>query len=87
LVITADCLALDDKLLSLNQQGQEDVNVNISVSKMADVDERRAGLRSVVPNDVAITRIAARRTRVGAVQEQAGRNAGRASRASRTNCG
>jgi hypothetical protein len=70
LVVTADRLALDDKLLSLNQQGQEDVDVNISISKMTDVDEGRAGLGRTAPEDITIARIAARGPSVGAVQEQ-----------------
>jgi hypothetical protein len=65
-------LALNDNLLSLNQQGQEDVDVNISISKMADVNRSRTGLGGIVPDDVAIAGVAASCCRVGAVQEQIG---------------
>jgi hypothetical protein len=63
-------LALNDKLLSVGEQCQENINVNIVVSQMADADRCRASLRCIVPNDVAITGIATRRTCVGKIKEQ-----------------
>jgi hypothetical protein len=70
LIIAADCLALDDELFCVRQQRQENINVHIVVSQMADVNCGRAGLGSAVPNDVTITRIAARSTCIGAIEEQ-----------------
>jgi hypothetical protein len=62
-------LALDDDLLANREKRQEDVNVHIVVSEVADIDLRGAGLGRGVPKDVTVARIAGSRTRVGAVKE------------------
>jgi hypothetical protein len=72
LIVAADSLALNDKLFSVGEQRQENINVDIIVSQMADIDRSRARLCGVVPNNVAIARIAARGGRIGAIQKQIG---------------
>jgi hypothetical protein len=62
---------LDDDLFANVQKGQEDVDVYAVIRQMADVDLRGAGLRGIVPDNVAVAGVARRGPRVGAVQEQA----------------
>jgi hypothetical protein len=71
LIVGAAALALDDDLFANVQKRQEDVDVYAVIRQMADVDLRGAGLRSVVPDNVAVAGVARRGSRVGAVQEQA----------------
>ena len=88
LVVGAIALALDDDLLANAQERQEDVNVHVVVSQVADIDLRGASLGGVVPKNVTVAGIAGGRTRVGAVKEQVGGCARSASRTSRTgDCG
>jgi hypothetical protein len=61
---------LDDKLLGVSEQCQENINVDAVVSQMADKDVRRAGLRGIVPNDVAVTGIAGCGPSVRHIEEQ-----------------
>jgi hypothetical protein len=70
LVIATGCLALDDELLRHRQQGQENINVDIVVGQVADIDGGCAGLNDIVPDDVAIARIAARCCGISAVQKE-----------------
>jgi hypothetical protein len=70
LIITAGCLALNDKLFRNRQQRQENINVHIVISQMTDADRSCTGLRCVVPNDVTITRIAACSPCIGAIKEK-----------------
>jgi hypothetical protein len=72
LIVPTGGLALNDKLLSVREQCQKDVDVDVGISQVTDVDRSRAGLRCIVPDDVAITGIAAGRCRIGTVQEQIG---------------
>jgi hypothetical protein len=53
-------LALDDNLLSCRKKRQENINVDVVVSQVADVKLRGAGLGGVVPKDVAIAGVARR---------------------------
>jgi hypothetical protein len=52
---------LNDKLLTNLQQQQENINVSIVFSQMADVDLRRVDLGRVIPKQVSVPRISARR--------------------------
>jgi hypothetical protein len=72
LVIATKRLTLNDELFCIRQKRQEDINVDVVISQMADGNAGRTCLRCVVPNDVPITRIAASCSRIGTVQEQIG---------------
>jgi hypothetical protein len=70
LVVGAVALALDDDLFADAQKRQENINVHVIVSQMADVDLRGAGLRARIPENVTVAGVAARRASVGTIQEQ-----------------
>jgi hypothetical protein len=53
-------------------EGQEDVDVHVICGQVADVQLRSRNLRGVVPQDVAVTGVAASGRRIGFVLEQAG---------------
>jgi hypothetical protein len=71
LIVGAATLALDDDLLTNVQKRQENINVYAVIRQVADVDLGGAGLRSVIPKNVAVAGVARRGPCVGAVQEQA----------------
>jgi hypothetical protein len=70
LVVGAVALALNDDLFADAQKRQENINIHIIVSQMADVDLRGAGLRARIPENVTIAGVSTCRASVGAIQEQ-----------------
>jgi uncharacterized protein (DUF39 family) len=61
LIVLADIPVLNDKLLTHLQQEQEDIDVSVVFSQMADVYLRRTDLRRVIPEQESVARISARR--------------------------
>jgi hypothetical protein len=72
LVVGADIGVLQRHRLARSYEGQEDVDVHVVVGQVADVQLRSRNLRGVVPQDVAVTGIAASVGDFGLVLEQAG---------------
>jgi hypothetical protein len=62
---------LDDNLFANRKKRQENINVDIVVSQVANVDLRGAGLRGIVPKKIAVIWIARSSKRIGKIQEQA----------------
>jgi hypothetical protein len=70
LIVGAAALALDDDLFADAQKRQENINIHIVVSQMADVDLRGASLRGRIPKNVTVAGVAARCAGVRPIQEQ-----------------
>jgi hypothetical protein len=72
LVIATIVLILNCDGFSLGEKRQKNINVDVVISQMTDIDACGANLRSIVPKNVAIARIARRSSSVGPVKKQAG---------------
>jgi hypothetical protein len=72
LVAGAVGLALDDDLFADAQKAKKNINVDIIVSKVADIDLRGAGLDGVVPEKVAVIWVAGSGKSIGKIKKQIG---------------